>query len=79
MEPALKYCTHLIYGYAAISSINYKLIPLNANLDLPGHLDYYNIATKLKKKFPHLKIYLSVGGGSDLDKPEKYLTLVSFF
>lgn len=79
IEPALQYCTDLIYGYSGISSIDYKIISLNPNLDHEEHVDYYNRVTKLKKKFPNLNVYLSVGGGADLDKPEKYLTLVCYY
>nr|QFZ95574.1 imaginal disc growth factor [Oligotricha striata] len=76
LDPALSFCTHLVYGYAGVTADSHKLTSLNTNLDLDqGHANY-RIITQLKRKFPALKVLLSVGGDSDTDDKEKYLTLV---
>lgn len=80
IEPALEYCTHLIYGYAALNEESYKLTPLNEQFDVIK--DNYRKVTDLKKRFPKLKVLLSVGGnadvsGEDEEKNIKYRNLVS--
>lgn len=79
IEPALDTCTHLIYGYAAINEETYKLTPLNEQFDVIK--DNYRKVTDLKKKFPKLKVLLSVGGNADVggegsEKNLKYRDLV---
>ncbi|EFA03805.1 imaginal disc growth factor 2 precursor [Tribolium castaneum] len=79
LEPALQYCTHLIYGYAAIDEETYKLTPLNEQFDVIK--DNYRKVTDLKKRFPKLKVLLSVGGnadvsGQDEEKNIKYRNLL---
>lgn len=79
MEPALQYCTHLIYGYAGISDETYKLVSLNEHFDVTK--DNYRAITNLKRRFPGLRVLLAVGGNEDLngdgdDKNLKYRTLV---
>lgn len=79
MEPALQYCTHLIYGYAAISDNSFKLVPLNEQFDVIKN--NYGQVVELKKKFPNLKVLLSVGGnedvsGEDEEINKKYRELV---
>nr|QFZ95575.1 imaginal disc growth factor [Rhyacophila obliterata] len=76
LDPALPYCTHLIYGYAGIDAATHKMVSLNTGLDLDqGHANY-RVITQLKRKFPALKILLSVGGDADTEGTEKYLTLL---
>lgn len=80
LEPALQYCTHLIYGYAGISDETFKLVPLNEHFDVTK--DNYRAITNLKRRYPGLRVLLSVGGNEDLngdddDKNLKYRTLVS--
>lgn len=80
LEPALQYCTHLIYGYAAINENSFKLVPLNEQFDVIKN--NYGHVTELKKKFPNLKVLLSVGGnedvtGEDEEINKKYRELVS--
>ncbi|XP_018571343.1 chitinase-like protein Idgf4 [Anoplophora glabripennis] len=75
LEPALQYCTHLIYGYAAINDDTLKLVPLNEQFDVIK--DNYRHVTDLKRKYPRLKVLLSVGGnedvsGEDSEKNLKY-------
>nr|QFZ95573.1 imaginal disc growth factor [Hydropsyche angustipennis] len=76
MDPALSYCTHLIYGYASIAHDTHKLVALNPNLDLDQGHGNYRVVTQMKRKFPQLKVLLSVGGGADNEEPEKYNTLL---
>nr|XP_023014136.1 chitinase-like protein Idgf4 [Leptinotarsa decemlineata] len=75
LEPALQYCTHLLYGYAAIHEDTLKLVPLNEQFDVIK--DNYRHVTDLKRRFPRLKVLLSVGGNEDVsgegdEKNEKY-------
>lgn len=79
LEPALQYCSHLIYGYAGISDETFKLVPLNEHFDVTK--DNYRAVTNLKRRYPGLRVLLSVGGNEDLngdddDKNLKYRTLV---
>lgn len=81
MDPALQFCTHLIYGYAGIKEENFNIIPLDESLDI--NKQNYKQVTDLKRRFPGLRVLLSVGGnrdisGEDSDKNLKYRTLVSF-
>lgn len=79
LDPALSFCSHLVYGYAGIAADTHKLVSLNENLDLDkGHANY-RIITQLKRKFPALKILLSVGGDADVTEKEKYMTLVRHY
>nr|CAI5860194.1 unnamed protein product [Callosobruchus analis] len=72
---ALQYCTHLIYGYAAINEDTLKVMPLNEQFDVIK--DNYRKVTDLKKKYPKLKVLLSVGGNEDLETSARRLALVN--
>ncbi|XP_076269527.1 chitinase-like protein Idgf4 isoform X2 [Rhynchophorus ferrugineus] len=79
LEPALQFCTHLIYGYAGIKEENFKIQPLDEPLDI--NKQNYRHITDLKRKFPGLRVLLSVGGGNDVsgegsEKNLKYRTLL---
>ncbi|XP_030758282.1 chitinase-like protein Idgf4 isoform X2 [Sitophilus oryzae] len=79
LEPALQFCTHLIYGYAGIKEENFKISPLDETLDI--NKQNYRQITELKRKYPGLRVLLSVGGGSDIsgegsEKNLKYRTLL---
>ena len=78
LEPALQFCSHLVYGYAGINPSSNKLVSNNEKVDLDVGNGLYRTVTNLKKKYPHLKVLLSVGGGRDDVDPEnnKYLTLL---
>ncbi|XP_053697940.1 chitinase-like protein Idgf4 [Sabethes cyaneus] len=80
IELALPFCTHLIYGYAGVDAANnYKLRAIDESLDLDSGKGQYRQVTTLKRRYPALKVLLSVGGYKDLaeEKPfEKYLTLL---
>lgn len=76
VRQALSLCTHLIYGYAHINS-DFEIVPGSPNLDTGSGYSYYRLATQLKRSFPDLKVYLSVGGNADpYDEEHKYLVLV---
>ncbi|KAJ8920739.1 hypothetical protein NQ315_004878 [Exocentrus adspersus] len=64
LEPALQFCSHLVYGYAGINPDNNKLVPLNEQFDITQ--ENYRHVTDLKRRFPGLRILLSVGGGNDV-------------
>ncbi|TMW48511.1 hypothetical protein DOY81_006409 [Sarcophaga bullata] len=78
LEPALQFCSHLVYGYASINPTSNKLVAKNEKLDLDVGTGLYRTVTGLKKKYPHLKVLLSVGGDKDEVDPDsnKYLTLL---
>lgn len=75
LEPALTFCTHLIYGYAGINPETFKLISLNEGLDLDTGKAHYRTVTSLRRRFPNLKIILSVGGNHDENRAA-YLSLL---
>lgn len=76
IEPALPFCTHLVYGFAGINAQNNKLVSINENLDLDKGKAHFRTITSLRARFPNLKILLSVGGDHDWNIREKYLTLL---
>ena len=79
LRPALSHCTHLIYGYAGINAETHEVIPLHPNIDTGAGYALYRLVPQLKKSFPNLKVYLSIGGTEDpYEGTHKYLTLVSF-
>lgn len=83
LEPAVQFCDYLIYGYAGIERDSHKAISLNQNLDLDLGKGLYRTVTRLKRKYPNLKVLLSVGGDKDIETgddakelPNKYLQLL---
>lgn len=63
LEPALPFCSHLLYGFAGIDPATNKIRSLNEPLDIGrGH---YRTISHLKQKYPNLKVLLSVGGFAD--------------
>lgn len=69
----------MLNSFLGINSADNKIQSLNAGLDLDQGKGHYRIITQLKRKFPGLKILLSVGGGSDIDPDadtNKYLNLL---
>ncbi|KAH8377334.1 hypothetical protein KR093_004940 [Drosophila rubida] len=76
LELALQFCSHLVYGYLGIRGDNYQAYSLNENLDVYKH--QFDEVTSLKRKYPHLKVLLSVGGDQDIDAdhPDKYIELL---
>ncbi|XP_061397762.1 imaginal disk growth factor 6-like [Musca vetustissima] len=81
LEPAFQFCTHIIYGFAGIERDTFKAKSLNENLDLDLGKGLYRKVTRLKRKYPNVKVMLSVGGDRDVDVgagdlPNKYLELL---
>ncbi|XP_063914019.1 chitinase-like protein Idgf4 isoform X2 [Zophobas morio] len=76
IDPALQFCTHLIYGYAGINADNFKAVPLNEIFDVTR--DNYRHITALKRRYPGLRVLLSVGGNEDKgdDDNIKYRTIL---
>ncbi|CAH1114301.1 unnamed protein product [Psylliodes chrysocephalus] len=64
LDEAIRYCNYLIYGYAAIDDKTFKLVPLNEQFDIMK--DNYRLVTDLKRRYPKLKVLLSVGGNDDV-------------
>lgn len=65
LEPALQFCSHLIYGWTCINSGTYKLISCDESFDLDKGKGHFRVITTLKTRYPQLKILLGVGGGND--------------
>ncbi|CAH4038467.1 chitinase-like protein EN03 isoform X1 [Pieris brassicae] len=76
LDPALSFCTHLVYGYAGIQPDTYKMVPLNENLDVDRSHANYRAITNFRSKYPGLKVLLSVGGDADLEEEQKYNLLL---
>ncbi|XP_055373731.1 chitinase-like protein Idgf4 [Condylostylus longicornis] len=78
LEPALQFCTHLVYGWVGINAETNKLESLNPNLDLDQGKGHFRVITSLKRKYPAVKFLLSVGGFQDPTEEDtnKYLTLL---
>ncbi|XP_072930611.1 chitinase-like protein EN03 isoform X2 [Epargyreus clarus] len=76
LDPALSFCTHLVYGFAGIQPDTYKMVSLNENLDVDRNHANYRAITNFKTKYPGLKVLLSVGGDADTEEPLKYNTLL---
>lgn len=78
LRPALSFCTHLVYGYAGINAADHEVVPLHPNLDTGAGYAFYRLVTQLKRAFPDLKVYLSIGGNADpYEETHKYLAVVS--
>ncbi|CAG9558727.1 unnamed protein product [Danaus chrysippus] len=76
LDPALSFCTHLVYGYAGIQPDTYKMVSLNENLDIDRNHANYRAITNFKTKYPGLKVLLSVGGDADTEEEQKYNLLL---
>ncbi|XP_026500810.1 chitinase-like protein EN03 isoform X4 [Vanessa tameamea] len=76
LDPALSFCTHLVYGYAGIQPDTYKMVSLNENLDIDRNHANYRTLTNFKTKYPGLKVLLSVGGDADTEEEQKYNLLL---
>ncbi|XP_041987933.1 chitinase-like protein EN03 isoform X2 [Aricia agestis] len=76
LDPALSFCTHLVYGYAGIQPDTYKMVSLNENLDIDRAHANYRAITNFKTKYPGLKVLLSVGGDADTEEIQKYNLLL---
>ncbi|XP_037823626.1 chitinase-like protein Idgf2 [Lucilia sericata] len=76
LELALQFCSHLVYGSLGIKPDLYQVYSLHEDLDVHRH--QFSEITSLKRKYPHLKILLSIGGDKDIDPdhPNKYIELL---
>lgn len=74
LDVALSFCTHLVYMAAGINKDTNKMVPLNEHFDVTKN--NYRAVTDLKRRFPGLRVLLSVGGGEDDQDSTKYMELV---
>ncbi|XP_014243232.1 chitinase-like protein EN03 isoform X2 [Cimex lectularius] len=76
LKDGLSYCTHLVYGFAALDDDDYHLKPVDKKLDLDKGKGQYRLLTTLKKNYPGMQILLSVGGNQDTEDVKKYLEVL---
>ncbi|KAF7987648.1 hypothetical protein HCN44_003511 [Aphidius gifuensis] len=77
LKPALEVCTHLVYGFAGIEAGTFKAISLHPSIDTGAGFGFYKQVTQLKRTYPAIKFYLSIGGNDDpYEETHKYLTLL---
>lgn len=66
----------MIYKSARINADTFKLVAQDEKFDITQ--DNYRKVTDLKRRYPGLRVLLSVGNNDDdPEQKEKYLTLVS--
>lgn len=53
-------CTHVVYNFIGIDEDTYELVPLQREIDIVQN--GFGRFTDLKKKFPHLRTSIAVGG-----------------
>ncbi len=76
LDPALSFCSHLVYKAAGIQPDTFKMVPLNENLDVDSAHENYRTITSMRAKYPNLKINLAVGADADTEEPQKYNLLL---
>lgn len=75
LQPALKHCSHLIYGFIGINPWGFEIIPAYSS-NGGANCDLYRQITELKRHSTGLKVILSIGGRRE-EENHKYLTLVN--
>ncbi|KFB39517.1 bacteria responsive protein 2 [Anopheles sinensis] len=76
IEPALPFCTHLVYGYAGIDEETYQAVSRLPFLDLDTGKGNYRAVTQLKAKYPALKVLLGIGGYKFNEPSIEYMNLL---
>ncbi|XP_061392786.1 chitinase-like protein Idgf3 [Musca vetustissima] len=71
LEISLQLCTHIVYGYAAMRASTFELVPGDKR-----QLPLFQQVNYLKKRFPHVKFLLSLGGNMDTKNRDKYMRLL---
>lgn len=73
VEQALPFCTHLVYGWAAVDFGTNKVVSANPSLDLDSGKGNFRLVTTLKRRYPNTKFLLGLGGlAYDKDRTEQY-------
>jgi len=62
LEQAMPFCTHLVYGWAAVDFTTNKVVSSNPSLDLDSGKGNFRLVTTLKRRYPNVKFLLGVGG-----------------
>ncbi|XP_071447630.1 probable chitinase 2 isoform X2 [Hetaerina americana] len=67
LEPALDGCSHLIYAFAGLNATTNKLRSLDPFRDLEENYGKgtYRRMTGLRRRYPHLKVTIAVGGWNE--------------
>jgi chitinase len=73
LEQALPFCTHLVYGWASVNFDSNKVQSSNPTLDLDSGKGNFRLVTTLKRRYPHVKFLLGLGGQEeDPDRIQQY-------
>lgn len=73
LEPALPFCSHLVYGWAKINFETNRVEATNPTVDLDIGKGHYRLVTTLKRRYPQLKVLLSIGGQTyDKDRTQQF-------
>lgn len=77
VEQALPFCTHLVYGWAQVDFTSNKVVAGNPSLDLDSGKGNFRLVTTLKRRYPHTKFLLGIGGQPyDKDRTEQYYGVI---
>lgn len=77
VEQALPFCTHLVYGWAHVDFSSNKVVAGNPSLDLDSGKGNFRLVTTLKRRYPHTKFLLGLGGQPyDKDRTEQYYGVI---
>ncbi|EDW85746.1 uncharacterized protein Dwil_GK22980 [Drosophila willistoni] len=76
LEPALNFCNFLVYGYVGIDVDTFKIKTHEEDSQ------QFTRITSLRRKYPHVRFLLSVGGDQDLNEEGKvetanYMSLIA--
>ncbi|XP_073843927.1 chitinase-like protein Idgf4 [Musca autumnalis] len=71
LEMSLQLCTHIVYGYVAMRGSTFEIVPGDKR-----QIPLFQQVKMFKKRFPHVKFILSLGGNTDKRNADKYMRLL---
>lgn len=73
LELAVPFCTHIVYGWATVDFTTKKVVSANPSMDLDSGKGNFRSVTTLKRRFPHVKFLLGLGGQAyDKERTQQY-------